>query len=58
MRETLTHGSVGGAPGNRCFYPDEGRELPGRQKEHGYGLANLESYSYIFFVTLKANTSR
>ena len=23
MRETLTHGSVGGAPGNRCFYPDE-----------------------------------
>jgi len=22
MREIFTYGSVGGAPGNRCFYPD------------------------------------
>jgi hypothetical protein len=22
MRETFTYGSVGGAPGNRCFYPE------------------------------------
>jgi len=22
MRETFTSGSVGGAPGNRCFYPE------------------------------------
>ena len=22
MRETLTSGTVGGAPGNRCFYPE------------------------------------
>ena len=22
MREIFTSGSVGGAPGNRCFYPD------------------------------------
>jgi len=24
MREIFTYGSVGGAPGNRCFYPDIG----------------------------------
>jgi hypothetical protein len=24
MREIFTYGSVGGAPGNRCFYPEEG----------------------------------
>lgn len=24
MRETFTSGSVGGAPGNRCFYPEDG----------------------------------
>ena len=22
MREIFTYGSVGGAPGNRCFYPE------------------------------------
>ena len=22
MRETFTSGTVGGAPGNRCFYPE------------------------------------
>jgi len=24
MREIFTYGSVGGAPGNRCFYPEIG----------------------------------
>jgi len=24
MREIFTYGSVGGAPGNRCFYPELG----------------------------------
>jgi len=24
MREIFTSGSVGGAPGNRCFYPEDG----------------------------------
>ncbi len=23
MREIFTYGSVGGAPGNRCFYPEQ-----------------------------------
>ena len=27
MREIFTYGSVGGAPGNRCFYPEEGPGL-------------------------------
>ena len=27
MREIFTSGSVGGAPGNRCFYPELGREF-------------------------------
>jgi len=22
VREIFTHGTVGGAPGNRCFYPE------------------------------------
>jgi hypothetical protein len=26
MREIFTSGSVGGAPGNRCFYPEAERE--------------------------------
>ncbi len=25
MREIFTYGSVGGAPGNRCIYPEGGR---------------------------------
>ena len=25
MREIFTYGSVGGAPGNRCFYPEPDR---------------------------------
>jgi hypothetical protein len=26
MREIFTYGSVGGAPGNRCFYPEKDRQ--------------------------------
>jgi len=26
MRESFTYGSVGGAPGNRCFYPELGQQ--------------------------------
>ncbi len=26
MREIFTYGSVGGAPGNRCFYPETDRQ--------------------------------
>jgi len=25
MREIFTYGSVGGASGDRCFYPEDGR---------------------------------
>jgi hypothetical protein len=28
MREIFTSGSVGGAPGNRCFYPDRAEINP------------------------------
>ncbi len=28
MREIFTYGSVGGAPGNRCFYPELDRKRP------------------------------
>ena len=30
MREIFTYGSVGGAPGNRCFYPEGEPKKPGR----------------------------
>jgi hypothetical protein len=29
MREIFTYGSVGGAPGNRCFYPEQGCAVTG-----------------------------
>ena len=30
MRESLTYGSVGRAPGNRCLYPEpDGKRRPG-----------------------------
>jgi len=28
MREIFTYGSVGGAPGNRCFYLERGPGVP------------------------------
>jgi hypothetical protein len=32
MRETFTYGSVGGAPGNRCFYPEVERRVRGEKQ--------------------------
>ncbi len=34
MRETFKSGSVGGAPGNRCFYPEADAGIAGCENSH------------------------
>ena len=43
MREIFTYGSVGGAPGNRCFYLEPDRENVGgaTRQVHWRGLVIL-----------------
>ena len=39
MRESFTYGSVGGAPGNRCFYPEPDGEKRGGADAEKFGRA-------------------
>jgi hypothetical protein len=55
MREIFTSGSVGGAPGNRCFYPDIPTESPPSQKSFLSVRQNLNCTETIYFLPLLEN---
>ena len=52
MREIFTYGSVGGAPGNRCFYPEADRKKRApadakRTAQLKFRLGNIGLFSYF-----------
>ena len=53
MREIFTYGSVGGAPGNRCFYLEVENQGLGLSKflSHPTATLLLTSSSYPLFST-------
>ena len=48
MREIFTYGSVGGAPGNRCFYPEA--DLVSRRLNLTFPMPDSSNVSCITLV--------
>ncbi len=49
MREIFTYGSVGGAPGNRCFYPDRAKKI----RDLGIGINPMKLVIVTQWVPLE-----
>jgi hypothetical protein len=52
MREIFTSGSVGGAPGNRCFYPDLYNSAVQCNRAASKKIISMESHRCSFFWLL------